>query len=119
MPHSDHRNLGDETPISESSHGSTFTPRKFILMLSTVLALLAMQLMAVRLMSLPLNRVIELRYCQEYYQTHDPSVIDSHGNIPEKLCKLDSIQQQLAWMQGALDILHALCGKCGGLPLFS
>jgi len=67
--------------------------------------------MAVRLMALPLNRVIELRYCQEYYWQHDPSMIDPNGSIPEKLCKLNGIQQQLAWLQGALDILQALCGE--------
>lgn len=66
--------------------------------------------MAIKLMNLPLNRVIELRYCQQYYYQHDPSKIGTGGSIPEKLCKLDSIQQQLAWMQGMIETLHIVCG---------
>lgn len=76
----------------------------------TLLILLALQNMAIKLMNLPLNRVIELRYCQQYYYQHDPSKIETGGSIPEKLCKLDSIQQQLAWMQGMIETVHIVCG---------
>lgn len=66
--------------------------------------------MAIKLMNLPLNRVIELRYCQQHYSEHDPSQIGSGGSIPEKLCKLDSVQQKLAWMQGTIETFHIVCG---------
>jgi hypothetical protein len=67
--------------------------------------------MAIKLMNLPLNRVIELRYCQQYYFQHDPAQIGPGGSIPERLCKLDSIQQKLAWMQGMIETFHIICGR--------
>jgi hypothetical protein len=76
----------------------------------TLLILLALQNMAVKLMNLPLNRVIELRYCQQYYFRHDPTQIGPGGSIAERLCKLDSIQQKLAWMQGMIETFHIVCG---------
>src|ERR1700712_2394819 len=68
-----------------------------------LLVLLGLQNMAIKLMNLPLNRLIELRYCQEYYTDHDSSVIGPDGNIPESLCKIDSIQQRLSLMQGMIE----------------
>jgi hypothetical protein len=93
-------------------HPSIVTPdrQRFKRAISVILILLGLQMFGVRLMHLPLSRVIELRYCQEYYNIHDPSLIDHNGNIAEQLCKVDTIQQQLAWLQGVLDILHSLCG---------
>jgi hypothetical protein len=113
MPRFENEDLVHEEAIPEASviASATYAPSRFLPTLWILLLLLGMQLLATKLMNLPLNRVIELRYCQEYYQLHDPSVIDDGGNVPEQLCKLDYIQQRLAWMQGTLDILHALCGK--------
>ena len=76
-----------------------------------LLLLLCLQNMAVKLMNLPLNRVIELRYCQEYYSDHDPTVISPDGSIAEGLCKIDGIQQRLAWMQGMIETFHIICGE--------
>jgi hypothetical protein len=113
MPLLENEGLGQEEVSHETSAltPTTLAPPPFFSTLWILLVLLGMQLLATKLMNLPLNRVIELRYCQEYYELHDPSLIGDGGNIPEHLCKLDCIQQRLAWMQGTLDILHALCGK--------
>ncbi|TID27029.1 MFS general substrate transporter [Venturia nashicola] len=83
----------------------------------TLLILLSLQNMAIKLMNLPLNRVIELRYCQQYYLRHDQSQIGPGGSIPEELCKLDSIQQKLAWMQGMIETLHIVCDLIVTIPL--
>ncbi|KAE9979927.1 hypothetical protein BLS_009348 [Venturia inaequalis] len=83
----------------------------------TLLILLALQNMAIKLMNLPLNRVIELRYCQQYYLQHDPSQLEPGGSIPEQLCKLDSVQQRLAWMQGMIETLHIVCDLIVTIPL--
>lgn len=60
--------------------------------------------------TLPLNRLIELRLCQTYYARHDPSLIAPDGAIPESLCKIDDVQQQLAWLQGIMDTTMVVCG---------
>jgi len=78
--------------------------------LGALLFLLGCQALAVNLMSLPLNRVIELRYCQDFYMEHSPSNGPVDGNVPEHMCKLDSIQQKLAWLQGMIETLHVICG---------
>ncbi len=66
--------------------------------------------LAYRLLNLPLNRVIELRYCKDYYLEHDPTVIGPDGMIPEGLCKVNSIQEKLAWLQGVIEMLIVICG---------
>ena len=44
----------------------------------------------------PLYRLYETSLCKRYYREHDPLVIRQGVEIPEELCKLDSIQQDLA-----------------------
>ena len=65
---------------------------------------------ASRLINLPLNRIMELRLCQDFYDVHDPSQIAPDGSVPEALCKLDAIQQKLGWLQGALETAMIVVG---------
>ena len=75
----------------------TFTfPRYGILAIFLLLIVLNI---AVRLLILPLNRIIELRYCRQYYSKHDPSVIGRDGSVPENLCKINSVQEKLAFIR--------------------
>lgn len=67
--------------------------------------------MSQALYTLPLNRVIELRLCNEHYTRNDPSVLQRHGTIPEELCKIDEVQQRLAWLQGIMEITLVVCGN--------
>lgn len=62
------------------------------------------------LYTLPLNRVVELRLCEEYYERHNPSSIQPDGSIPERLCKIDDVQRQLAWLQGIMETTLVVCG---------
>ncbi|OIW26893.1 hypothetical protein CONLIGDRAFT_581732 [Coniochaeta ligniaria NRRL 30616] len=55
------------------------------------------------LYQLPLNRVIERRLCREYYAAEDPTVFDLLGEVGEELCKIDPVQRELAWIQGAME----------------
>jgi hypothetical protein len=83
-----------------------------------VLLLLLVNLSTV-LYTLPLNRVIELRLCQEHYERHDPSSMQPDGAIPEKLCKIDDIQRRLAWLQGIMETTLVVCGMRSNLcPLW-
>ena len=70
--------------------------------LLAVLSLVGCATMAVQLISLPLNRIIELGFCRNYYLSHDPSVIAPDGDVSEDLCKISPVQQKLAWLEGAI-----------------
>ncbi|KAI1760544.1 major facilitator superfamily transporter [Hypoxylon sp. FL1150] len=89
-------------------------PKRAILAL---LALLLLVNLAASLYQLPLNRVIERRFCREYYNENDPSVIDNDGNIDEKLCKIDAVQQRLAWLMGILETLWIVGDFVMTIPL--
>ncbi|KAF1939108.1 hypothetical protein EJ02DRAFT_446404 [Clathrospora elynae] len=78
--------------------------------------LLVLVHLSVVLYTLPLNRVIELRLCQEHYSLHDPSVIQPDGSIPEKLCKIDDIQRRLAWLQGIMETILVVCDFIVTIP---
>jgi hypothetical protein len=53
--------------------------------------------------NLPLNRLLERRLCRTYYDTdHD---------VDEELCKVDRIQQDLAWIMGVFETLWIVGGK--------
>lgn len=82
----------------------------------TLLLLLILTNMAMSLYNLPLNRVIELRLCREYYFQRDPSVIGPGGSIPEELCKLNQVQQQLAWLQGIMETTVIVCDFIVTIP---
>ncbi|ORY67034.1 major facilitator superfamily transporter [Pseudomassariella vexata] len=68
-----------------------------------LLGLLLLVNLAISLYQLPLNRVIERRLCREYYTQHNPSAIGREGNVAEELCKIDEVQQDLAWIQGVME----------------
>lgn len=54
--------------------------------------------------NIPLNRLLERRLCRAYYDTdHD---------VDEKLCKVDSVQQTLAWIMGGFETLWIVGGQC-------
>lgn len=65
--------------------------------------LVALVNLAWSLYQLPLNRVIERRLCWDFYLDVDPSIIGQDGNVPEELCKLDGIQQDLGSMMGLME----------------
>ncbi|KAL4789304.1 hypothetical protein BDV19DRAFT_395186 [Aspergillus venezuelensis] len=65
----------------------------------------------------PTLRLVELTTCREYYRGDDPSVIGGDGFIDEKLCKLDTIQQKVAWLFAADELLHFCCGFLVTIPL--
>ena len=68
------------------------------------------------LYSLPLNRVIERRLCEEYYEHHNSPKITIDGSIPEKLCKIDDVQRQLAWLQGIMETTLVVCDFLVTIP---
>jgi hypothetical protein len=75
-----------------------------------LLLLLILINLATSLYTLPLNRVIEYRLCEDYYRQHPTNAISPDSAIPEKLCKIDEVQKQLAWLQGILETILVVCG---------
>jgi len=75
-----------------------------------VLLLLALHHFGFKIMYLPLNRVMENRICHNYYSIHDPLKIPTDGIVPEKLCKLDDVQKELAALFGTTESLHLFIG---------
>jgi len=55
---------------------------------------------AVFLSIAPQLRLIESIICLKYYKANNPGVIDGNGNIPEEYCKVDSVQEELAILNG-------------------
>jgi hypothetical protein len=64
-----------------------------------------------RLIIPPLNRLLEANICRVYYREHDPSVIDGNDQVPEYMCKVNSVQIQLALLLGAIQTIGLVCGK--------
>jgi hypothetical protein len=64
-----------------------------------------------RLIIPPLNRLLESNICRVYYREHNPSVIDGNDQVPEHLCKGNSIQIQLALLLGCIQTIGLACGE--------
>jgi hypothetical protein len=80
--------------------------------IGSLLGLLLLVNLSMSLYQLPLHRVIERRLCREYYADQDPTMIDPGGNVSEDLCKVDFVQRELAWIQGAMETAWIVGGQC-------
>ncbi|KAI8284894.1 hypothetical protein K4K56_009840 [Colletotrichum sp. SAR 10_98] len=90
--------------VASDGHALPQAPRKSRKAgIGALLALVLLVNLAASLYQLPLNRVVERRLCREHYLAADPSVIDRDGSVDETLCKIDSVQQRLAWIQGTME----------------
>ncbi|KAI1207843.1 major facilitator superfamily transporter [Annulohypoxylon truncatum] len=87
------------------------------LAIAPLLVLILLVNLSASLYQLPLNRIIERRLCRDYYNLHDPSVIDNDGNIDEKLCKIDDVQKSLAWVVGIMETLWIVGDFVMTIPL--
>ncbi|KAH6706205.1 hypothetical protein BKA61DRAFT_455952, partial [Leptodontidium sp. MPI-SDFR-AT-0119] len=56
-------------------------------------------------LAVPLIKLFEQSLCFSYYSVHDPSIIENGGSIPEALCKVVEIQQDLATIRGWKSLL--------------
>ncbi|KAK4230346.1 major facilitator superfamily domain-containing protein [Podospora fimiseda] len=69
------------------------------------------------LYQLPLNRVIERRLCRDFYAATDPSVFGPDGEVSEELCKIDVVQKELGWIQGAMETAWIVGDFVMAIPL--
>lgn len=62
-------------------------------------------------------RALESMYCYEYYLARDSPLVGLGKHIPERLCKDDSIQKNLASTAGLIMFVRMLSAMIGALPL--
>lgn len=63
-------------------------------------------------------RAVESLYCIEYYNIHDPELAHRLGrNIPERLCKADSIEKLVAQTWAWIMLARMLSAMVSALPL--
>ncbi|KAI1424182.1 major facilitator superfamily domain-containing protein [Xylaria sp. FL1777] len=74
-----------------------------------VLFLLLLVNLTIGISNIPLNRLLERRLCRAYY--------DSDHDVDEKLCKVDSVQQDLAWIMGSFETLWIVGDFVMTIPL--
>ena len=97
-----------EAPVNSIPRRRRQPPKTAI---GAVLILVLLVNLAMSLYQLPLNRVIERRLCEEYYAKSDPPALRPDGGVDEKLCKINVIQQDLGWIQGAMETIWVVGGK--------
>ena len=70
------------------------------------------------LLDTPEVRLFEMAVCRDYYREHDPSVIGPPplSYVDEKLCKLDRIQIDLAYLRAVKGLLATVPGILFGIP---
>lgn len=56
-------------------------------------------------------RMEEVAICRAYYNRVDPDLVGPGGYVEEKLCKLDAVQSDLAFISGWLNFLEATPGN--------
>lgn len=61
-------------------------------------------------------RLLELGTCREYQLEHNPSLVDNHGYVDEKLCKSVKIQQRFAHLRGYYSALDSVVGLVLTVP---
>ena len=104
--------------VPPSLSPSSLAPKKpWILLVVLLLALVAVIDIGAYLADPPKTRVYEANLCLTYYREHDPSVIDKHGLVPEKLCKVDEVQQKMAMIFGWQETFDAIPGMILAVPL--
>lgn len=82
--------------------------KPWISMLVLAFALVAIIDMGAFLAEAPRTRVYEANICLRHYRENDLSVIGADGTIPEKLCKVDAVQQKMAMVFGWQEMFDAL-----------
>ena len=48
----------------------------------------------------PKTRLFESIFCSHFYRDHDPSFIGQDGTVPERFCKIEPVQSDVAMLKG-------------------
>lgn len=58
----------------------------------------------------PKTRMFEMAFCREYYAKIDPGKIGDAGDVAERFCKVNEVQEKLALLKGLLGSLECIPG---------
>jgi hypothetical protein len=82
--------------------------KPWVLLVALACVLIAIVDMGAFMAEAPRTRVYEANICLSHYREHDPTAIGSDGTVPEKLCKIDVVQQRMATIFGWQDMFDAI-----------
>lgn len=83
-----------QRPVPPYSNHSQFY------VVTLVMCLIFVYEFADELMVSPRTRLFEAIFCHDFYAAHDPSLISDDGTVPERFCKIDQVQAQVALLKG-------------------
>ena len=88
--------------FSEAINGAypTRTRRFQFYTLSVIMGLLFVLEFSGNLVGAPYVRIMESILCHDFYQKSNSSLIGDHGAVDEKYCKINSVQESLAFLNG-------------------
>lgn len=93
-----HLTSRNESSSLQIRTGTRFTwPWQHVIILAMVAGVISC--MGEDLMAAPKIRLLESSLCSRYYSRHNPS-ISRHGEVSEHMCKIDSVQDELAAILG-------------------
>ena len=70
------------------------------------------------LMATPVLRLFEASVCRDYYLEHSPSSVDAGGYVPEELCKLIPIQEEVLFLNTSIAVLTSMICLSLHFPTF-
>lgn len=103
-----HRSASMDTQIARSH-----ARRQYATIFLCALAIVFVD-MGCFLTSAPQIRLFESIICRHYYKLRDPGVIDRHGQVPERLCKINSVQDEIAFLDGYQMLFDNIPGAYDG-----
>lgn len=68
--------------------------------------------MSEMILIVPFVAMYEQNLCRSYYKEHDPTKVNPDGSVLESLCKVTTIQRQLASLRGWHGTFNAIPGTC-------
>ena len=97
------------SPTESAYHSLSAPPKKkpWVLLVGLIFVLVTIIDVGAYLAEPPQTRIFEANLCLTYYKETDPSAILGDGSIPEKLCKVDVVQQRLAGIFGWQEMFNS------------
>lgn len=86
----------NSTQPSSSSHSRGFR----LYTLAIILSLVFWVDVADSIEAAPTIRILESILCLDYYKKFDPSRVGNNGAVEEKYCKIDQVQELVAYLNG-------------------
>jgi MFS family permease len=87
-------------PIEAASSRRTRCSRLWVYVVAHCIAIAVTADIGEYLFLAPKVRLFESIICTDYYLREDPSLVKGDGSVPERFCKVDPVQDQVAMILG-------------------